>query len=337
MDYKWVPISGEFDIAKDMILFKGKRIELGPQHPTSGESTVEQKEAQATTVSPSAGTLLCNQELNEGILSADVELLDVTGEATCQLILSYDVETTSLISAGIGGWPSGMFDIREWIPGGQQKTGATESGRWIFYTSTGDRNNLKADVPYKLEVMLSGSRVTLYINEVQVAVANLQTPLSQPKPVGIWCVGYGNIRISHFRVEAEKPKAFIVMQFSQPYDQVYSDVIKNACIDFGLEALRADEMYEPGIIIQDVTQQIIKSQIIIADITPANTNVYFEVGYALALNKPIILLAKKGTPLPFDLSAFRVLFYEDSIGGKAKIEEGLRSHLRAILGSKEAR
>jgi hypothetical protein len=52
----------------------------------------------------------------------------------------------------------------------------------------------------------------------------------------------------------------------------------------------------------------------------------------LALKKPTILLAKKGTPLPFDIAGFRVLFYEDTIGGKAKLEEGLRRHLAAIVG-----
>jgi hypothetical protein len=66
---------------------------------------------------------------------------------------------------------------------------------------------------------------------------------------------------------------------------------------------------------------------------PNNPNVYFEVGYALVMKKPTILLARKGTSLPFDVAGFRVLFYEDSIGGKGKLEEGLRRHLAAILGS----
>jgi hypothetical protein len=60
------------------------------------------------------------------------------------------------------------------------------------------------------------------------------------------------------------------------------------------------------------------------------------VGYALALGKPIILLAQRrasDSPLPFDLSAFRVLFYDDSIGGKPKLEAGLRQHLKQILGN----
>ena len=71
---------------------------------------------------------------------------------------------------------------------------------------------------------------------------------------------------------------------------------------------------------------------LIADITPANRNVYYEVGYAHAVGKDTILVAEKPTELPFDLSPFRVLFYENSIAGKAKVEAGLRKHLVAILG-----
>jgi len=71
---------------------------------------------------------------------------------------------------------------------------------------------------------------------------------------------------------------------------------------------------------------------VIAEITPANPNVYYEIGYAHALNKPTILIAERATELPFDVSPFRVLFYENTIAGKKRIEEGLRRHLEAILG-----
>jgi len=56
------------------------------------------------------------------------------------------------------------------------------------------------------------------------------------------------------------------------------------------------------------------------------------LGYAHALGKPTILLAERGKgPLPFDISGYRVLFYENTIAGKKQVEEGLRKHLTAIL------
>jgi len=82
----------------------------------------------------------------------------------------------------------------------------------------------------------------------------------------------------------------------------------------------------------DMTREIAESEFVIADITSANPNVYYEVGYAHAINKPTILLANKDVAkLPFDVSGFRVLFYENSIAGKRRFEEGLRKHVVAVL------
>ena len=83
-------------------------------------------------------------------------------------------------------------------------------------------------------------------------------------------------------------------------------------------------------IVADIARQIVEADVVIADITPANPNVYYEVGYAHALSKPTILIAEKPTELPFDVSPFRTLFYENTIGGKAIVEAGLRKHLEAI-------
>ena len=82
--------------------------------------------------------------------------------------------------------------------------------------------------------------------------------------------------------------------------------------------------------IADIVRQIVDARAVVADITPSNPNVFWEVGYAYALRKPTILIAERGTQLPFDVSPFRTLFYDNTIAGKARIEEGLRKHLAAI-------
>jgi hypothetical protein len=139
------------------------------------------------------------------------------------------------------------------------------------------------------------------------------------------------ITIRDFSVDAVQPTAFAIMQFSAPYNELYAEVIRPLTEELGLTCIRADESFGPGVIIHDIERQILEAQVIIADITPANSNVYYEVGYAHALQKPTILIAEKTTDLPFDVSPFRVLFYENSIAGKTKVEAGLRNHLKAIL------
>jgi nucleoside 2-deoxyribosyltransferase len=148
----------------------------------------------------------------------------------------------------------------------------------------------------------------------------------------MWCCSKSNITIEKFCVNYEDPRAFIVMQFTPPYNELYGDVISKICQEeFKIKAIRSDEIYGPGIIMGDIEKQIIEAKLVIAEITPANPNVYYEVGFARALRKPTILIAEKGTTLPFDVSPFRILFYENSISGKKNIEDALRKHLKAIL------
>ena len=77
------------------------------------------------------------------------------------------------------------------------------------------------------------------------------------------------------------------------FEELYSDVIEPLTKKFGLCPYRADQVYGPGNILEDIIRGIETAQIVIAEITPANENVYYEVGYAHALKKPTILLADK--------------------------------------------
>ena len=74
-------------------------------------------------------------------------------------------------------------------------------------------------------------------------------------------------------------------------------------------------MNRPGIIFQDIQRKIEDANVVIAEITAPIQNVYYEVGYAHALNKPTILLAQRGRELPFDIRSYRVIFYDDSMAG----------------------
>ena len=112
---------------------------------------------------------------------------------------------------------------------------------------------------------------------------------------------------------------------------MFRDVIEPVCKEKKIKALRADEKYGPGHILSDIMQEIYLAKFIIAEITPPNQNVFFEVGFAHAMRKPIIFIAERGKELPFDVSGFRVLFYENSIAGKNEIEDGLKKNINAIL------
>ena len=272
------------------------------------------------------GIALSDISMADGVLRAEVEFESVDESSVCELALAYDANARHLIAAGLGGDRASFFCIREF--GGPNK-----EGNWNWHQARGDRANLKSGRVYALSAEFRGSDVTFSIDGVPIASATATTPVGRPRQAGLFCKGFHKITVRDFRAEIVKPRAFAIMQFTPEYDDVYQDVVKEICGGYQLNVIRADEVTGPGFVISDIVNQISSAQLIIADISPENPNVYFEVGYALALSKPTILLARKGTPLPFDVRGFRVLFYEDSIGGKKKLEQGLREHIAAILRS----
>jgi nucleoside 2-deoxyribosyltransferase len=124
------------------------------------------------------------------------------------------------------------------------------------------------------------------------------------------------------------------MQFAEPYNSLYTEVIKPVAVRLGFDAFRADDVFRPGIILQDIIRSIAAADVIIAEVTPANPNVFYELGYAHAIEKPTVLLAEHPTDpskrLPFDISGFRVIFYDDTILGKRTVETQLELHLNNI-------
>jgi hypothetical protein len=194
---------------------------------------------------------------------------------------------------------------------------------------------LVAGREYEVEVRLVASQITLAIDGVQVAGAVVDTLRGRPLQVGAFFINETDIDTRDIAIRPQRPKAFVVMQFDGAFDELYRYVIREICEEFDVPASRADEMVGPGVIMEDIVREMQASRLVVADITSKdsreNGNVYFEVGYARALGKPIILLAEKGTKLPFDVAGFRVLFYENSIGGKARLDHNLRKHIEEVL------
>lgn len=122
------------------------------------------------------------------------------------------------------------------------------------------------------------------------------------------------------------------MRFGEPYDSIYRDVIKPVAEDQGFEVRRIDEYMEPGIILNDIHQRIQSANVVIAEISANNANVYYELGYADAKQKPLILLWRRetGKQLPFDIAGKRAIFYDDTIAGKRLVEDRLRQTLQAV-------
>jgi len=269
---------------------------------------------------PPVGNLISDCRFSGGKISARIRFDEISQYSSCGILMFYQPTGPIFLTAGIGGGGA-LFSVRSFIG---------SIGRWNFLAGSGDRANLEANRDYSLLVNVVGSRLTLTVDGVDVIMTILPFLPSQGQ-AGIWCLDVKPVHISDFSVVSEKPTAFVIMQFTKPYNELYSEVIKPVCRQEGVFSERADEAYGPGLIVADIAKKIYEAKVIVAEISPTNPNVYYEVGYAHAINKPTILIAEQGTKLPFDVSPFRTLFYENTIEGKRKIEEGFRQHLRAIL------
>lgn len=314
-DVGWIPRVGDFEVAADAIRFRG----TVPQAPPDDQPKPKREEPRTAF-----GLLISNRSIADGTVSATVEFDEVTDESICELVVAYDANARHIVTTGLGSAQWALYGIREF--GGPR---ATDS--WWSHSSGGERAALHPKTTYQLEARFLGATVSLLIDGVLIASEEVTSPRGRPRQVGLLCRGNHLITVRDFNSQAVKPRAFVVMQFGGEYEAVYRDVIQEVCGGYEVTVRRADEVSGPGLVIGDIVREINEAQLVIADITPTNANVYFEVGYAMALGKPTILLAKKDTKLPFDVAGFRVLFYEDTIGGKNKLEEGLRRHLAAIL------
>jgi hypothetical protein len=103
------------------------------------------------------------------------------------------------------------------------------------------------------------------------------------------------------------------MPFGKEFNDTYKFGIKGAAEQVGAYAERVDEqMFDDGIL-DRIFNQINKADVIVADLTGRNPNVFYEVGYAHALNKIVILLTQRVDDIPFDLKHRQHVVYGGEI------------------------
>lgn len=124
---------------------------------------------------------------------------------------------------------------------------------------------------------------------------------------------------------------FPVLPFSTPYADV-KDTFQACCREADLELEDIEQEATTARIIPRIIDGIRRAAFIVADISESRPNVYFEIGLAHGLDKPIILTAKVGTVLPFDMSDMPVLFWDTQRSLREQLSRRLQT-LSAKRGS----
>lgn len=122
----------------------------------------------------------------------------------------------------------------------------------------------------------------------------------------------------------DKPTCFVIQVFDAgKYDRRYKETIRPALIKAEVNPQRADEILGLNPVIEKIETAIESASICIAEVSEDNPNVWLELGYALALNRPTVILCDKSarTRLPFDVQHRPIIFYRtDSRSGFDELE-----------------
>jgi hypothetical protein len=97
------------------------------------------------------------------------------------------------------------------------------------------------------------------------------------------------------------------------FGRVYEHLIRPACIDAGLQPIRGDEVKGTNYIAIDILQRILKSDVLVCDLSGRNANVMYELGVRQAFDLPVVLLKDRRTERIFDIQGLRTLDYTETL------------------------
>lgn len=131
-------------------------------------------------------------------------------------------------------------------------------------------------------------------------------------------------------------RCFVIQPFDGggPYDKRYKDVLLPAIKDADLEAYRVDEDHASSVLIDDIEQNIRSSEICLADITLDNANIWYEVGFAFANNRLVVMICAHPRPTkpPFDVQHRHIIFYtQDSPSDFKNLQTEITARLKAQI------
>lgn len=93
-------------------------------------------------------------------------------------------------------------------------------------------------------------------------------------------------------------------------DKLLKHIIEPVCDKNNLEVIRVDTLNYSDSITNTIVEYLNTADLVIADLSDHNPNVFYEIGYRSALKKPIIHLKNKETSIPFDISSIRTFDYD---------------------------
>lgn len=114
-------------------------------------------------------------------------------------------------------------------------------------------------------------------------------------------------------------------------DQILKHIITGPIEQLGYTVIRADKISEPGIITTQIIEHIVDADLVIADLTDKNPNVFYELAIRHAIRKPLVQMIKKGEVIPFDVAATRIIQFDlHNLDSVATAKEEILSQVKSL-------
>lgn len=141
-------------------------------------------------------------------------------------------------------------------------------------------------------------------------------------------------RLDHDKKQAYavNKKCFVLMPFKEEMRPVYDDHIMKVCQKLNISVTRADQIFSINPVIDDILQSVREADILIADMTDNNPNVFYEIGICHAMKKQVILITQNNT-VPFDLNHIRRIQYDFTPRGMANFEFNVEQTLKGLISN----
>ncbi len=152
-------------------------------------------------------------------------------------------------------------------------------------------------------------------------------------------IGATQIRITprgHISLENARSKqvssdqVFVAMWFDSSMNSSYTDGLRPGIIQAGYQPIRIDRVHHNNKIDDEIIAHIRRSRFLVADFTGHRGGVYFEAGFALGLNLPVIWCCRQDEidNLHFDVRQFNCIIWENH----SELSTALRNRIEATVG-----
>jgi hypothetical protein len=124
----------------------------------------------------------------------------------------------------------------------------------------------------------------------------------------------------------------VMIRFRPDFDQVF-EAVKAAAESEDFKCHRVKDIWEKDAIITDIAMLIMRSRVVVADLTDRNSNVFYEAGLAHGMGREVIPITQDRAD-NFDVQHLRHIPYQNTEAGRAALAKQLMSRFKGIrLGS----